>query len=144
MLARNTTAHDSPTLEPAVIVGDVPVALVIVPEGCLSPLTICFLATGYKGITVGADVLAALGKRTTRPAGIVAVSIPVAVSILATICILATVSILATIAITPLVGSGVSVALKASVDVLDLPAATLKVLKLGRLPSTTAVVAGGV
>jgi hypothetical protein len=135
-------------LEPAVVVDDVPVALVVVPEGCLSPLTICFLATGHKRITVGADVLAALGKRTTRPAGIVAVSIPV--SILATICILApiailtTVSILATIAITPLVGSVVAVALKISVDVLDLPAATLKVLKLGRLPSTTAVVASGV
>jgi hypothetical protein len=137
-------------LEPPVIVDDVS-ALVVVPKGRLSPATVFLLATGLKSITVDADVLAALGIRTTWSAIVVAaISITVTIpTILATICILAAISILAAIAITPLVGSIVSlvgpivsVALKASVDVLDLSAAALIIAKLGRLPSTAAIVAG--
>jgi hypothetical protein len=137
-------------LELPVVVENVSVALVVVPEGRLSPATVFLLATGLQGIAISADVLAALGIRTIRPA---VVSILAAISILTTICILVTIAILATIAITSLVGSIVSIALvgstvssalKVSVDVLDLSTAILEISKLGRLPSTTAVVAGGI
>src|ERR1700724_2548125 len=82
--------NSSGTLELPVIVDDVSVALAVVPEGCLSPAAVFLLATGLEGITANADVLAALGIRTTRPAVVSTICILATISILATACILAT------------------------------------------------------
>ena len=135
-------------MEFAVIVGNVSVAAVVVAEGGLSPAAIFLLATGLKRIAACADVLAALGIRTAGPVVVSTVTILAAISILAMVSILIVISILVTvvlaaISITPLVRSAVSVALKISIDVLDLSTATLKISKFRRLPSAMAVVAGG-
>ncbi len=144
----------SGTLELPVIVGNVSVAAVIVAEGGLSPATIFLLATGLKRIAAGADVLAALGIRATRPVVVSPVIVLVTISILAPIAILVAISILVTvilamipvvtIPIPTLVRSSVSFTLKVSVDVLDFPAAVLKISKFCRLPCTAAIVAGGI
>jgi hypothetical protein len=96
-------------------------------------------------VAVGADILAALEIRTPWSAVIRLISVPVTISILATISISTPVGIPAMLSIVPLVVPAIPAcaAQKASVDILNLSAAALKVAKLSRLPSTTGVLAGG-